>query len=117
MDSLTEDVASVYYPKSLYESHFDSDILSLPWNPCDMSTLAERDLNRAFVSLAPSYAPAEELNNIIFYENERGYAIVADAIVDDCQVYFYRGTLYNIPADANAPPPFTCVAFYRGFQW
>ncbi|KAG2737256.1 hypothetical protein P692DRAFT_20684522, partial [Suillus brevipes Sb2] len=41
------------------------------------------------------------------------YAIVADAIVDDCQVYFYRGTLYNIPADANAPPPFTCVTSGR----
>ncbi|KAG1775309.1 hypothetical protein EV702DRAFT_1199617 [Suillus placidus] len=95
LNSLTEDVA---------------DILSEPWVPCDMSTLLTAcDTNRVYVSLAPSYAPTEDLNDIIFYENERGYAKVADAIVDDCYIYFYRGTLYNIPADNNAPPPFTCI--------
>ncbi|KAG1839752.1 hypothetical protein DFJ58DRAFT_845606 [Suillus subalutaceus] len=62
-----------------------------------------------YVSLVPSYAPAEDCDDIVFYEDERGYAKVANTIADDCHIYFYCGTLYNIPADANAPPPFTCV--------
>lgn len=79
-----------------------------------MSTLLTScNMNRVYVSLAPSYASAEDCDDIIFYEDEQGYAKVANAIADDCYIYFYCGVLYNIPADASAPPPFTCVTSGR----
>ncbi|KAG1852202.1 hypothetical protein F4604DRAFT_1686691 [Suillus subluteus] len=116
LNDLTEDIVGACYSLSLYESQFDSDVLSRPLVPCDtsiMPTLCDTNLNRVYVSLAPSYAPAEEYDDIVFYEDERGYKKVANAIADDCHIYFYRGMLYNIPADAGASPPFTCVTSGR----
>ncbi|KAG1855304.1 hypothetical protein F4604DRAFT_1685787 [Suillus subluteus] len=74
--------------------------------PCDVALLTSHDKNRAYVSLTPSYVPAEDHDDIIFYEDEQGYAEVAGAIVDDCDIYFYC-------ANANSPPPFTCMASGR----
>ncbi|KAG1864792.1 hypothetical protein F4604DRAFT_1928592 [Suillus subluteus] len=89
-------------------------ILSKPWVPSDMVTLLTLcDKNRVYVSLVPSYAPAEDHDDIVLYEDQRGYAKVAGAIADDCYIYFYRGVLYNVPANANSPPPFTCITSGR----
>lgn len=109
---LAKDIFGAYYPLILYDSHFDSGILSRPWVPCDVSLLPTH-IHRAYISLAPSFAPMEEHNDIIVYKDERSYATVADAMADDCNIYFYRGMLYNIPADANSPPPFVCVTSGR----
>ncbi|KAG1879771.1 hypothetical protein F4604DRAFT_1679357 [Suillus subluteus] len=76
----------------------------------DMLTLLTLcDKNIVYVSLAPSYAHAEDHDEIVFYEGERSYAKVAGAIADDCGIFFYHSILYNIPANTNSTPPFTCI--------
>ncbi|KAG1884342.1 hypothetical protein F4604DRAFT_1676988 [Suillus subluteus] len=89
-------------------------ILSKPWVPGDMVTLLTLcDKNRVYVSLVPSYAPAEDHDDIVLYEDKPGYAKVTGAIADDCYIYFYHGVLYNVPANTNSPPPFTCITSGR----
>lgn len=114
LNELSEDIFSMYHLIFLYKSHSNSGILSKPCFLADMLTLLTLcDKNRVYVSLAPSYAHAEDHDKIVFYEGERGYAKVAGAIADDCNVFFYRGILYNIPANTNSTPPFTCITSGR----
>ncbi|KAG1775016.1 hypothetical protein EV702DRAFT_1047324 [Suillus placidus] len=98
-------------------NELSEDIFSILSKPCflgDMLTLLMLcNKNRVYVSLAPSYAHAEGHNEIVFYEGKQSYARVAGAIADDCNVFFYRGILYNIPANTNSTPPFTCITSGR----
>lgn len=89
LNELSEDIFSMYHLIFLYKSHSNSGILSKPCFLADMLTLLTLcDKNRVYVSLAPSYAHAEDHDKIVFYEGEQGYAKVAGAIVDDCNVFF-----------------------------
>ncbi|KAG1893302.1 uncharacterized protein F5891DRAFT_985969 [Suillus fuscotomentosus] len=45
----------------------------------------------------------------VIEQSHEFFAKVADAMADECFLYFYHGILYNMPAAANPSAPYYCV--------
>ncbi|KAG1855623.1 hypothetical protein F4604DRAFT_1932271 [Suillus subluteus] len=53
------------------------------------------------------------LNVIVIEQTHGSFEKVADAMADECFLYFYHSILYNMPAVANPSAPYYCVTHGR----
>lgn len=84
--------------------------------PPTIADVHDNVLNSICIFLTPSFTSQADVEYIEVYEDEQLYAKVADAMADECMLYYHRGTLYNVPAQGarlGVNPPFFYVTCGR----
>lgn len=90
---------------------YDLTVLGVPAPPTIVD-VQDNVLNSIYIFLTPSSTSHADVEFVEVYEGERLYALVADEMVDECMIYYYHGTLYNVPAKSarlGVNPPFFIV--------
>ena len=63
-----------------------------------------------FVHLTPYVNNEDHVEYIDVREQDKYFAEAANAMADECDLYHYRGMLYNMPPGVIKPlPPYHCV--------